>query len=841
MNSLRFYLSYAVRALRRSGQRALLAMICVAFGVMSLIAMQALAGLMSATILMDTRYQLGGDLKIERPGSYLSEDDLAVLDQFVAEGTLEAYSPLSDGLWYFLKRANSGQVQFVMRISGVDPTRYPLEGELVLREPAGLTLQDVLVMPGDVAITRDLAAKHDLGIGDTFQLADENGSIPAELRVVAIIQTSPDRMGDRILYNLDTARLVTGRANPITSVSLDLAPEIDPAALVEALTAAGWSVATPEMLAEQNADVRDTFTLMLRGAGILGLLVGGIGVANTMQVLLARRTTEIAMLKTLGYRQIDLVMLFGLETALLGLAGSILGALAAIGFSIPLLNAFERLGSMLIEWSIAPEVMIGGMLSGTLTAIVFGVYVILKTSTVRPAVLLRNLPVRVTWRNRLQTGGLFLLLAIPFTLLSSLIMESVVWGLAVVGLAVAGFIVLGLLMWLGLFITVRLPMPGGTLLRLARGNLRRGRIRAVVALIALFVGVFAITFAATVILNAQGYVNSRTGPIDGDNLLIMASSTLQDQVDAALAAQGIGQAHRHGQVPVAAVSLNEAGTGPVELDRVLRVEGRPVEDGTWDISLEGQPWNQIADGVYLPDQFATDERLAAIRAGELPVLTVTTEQGDEISLRLAGFYSVNALDDTLSMPPRGALTTLDTLASLSATQAMTFLVAAPVERLSEITEALGEALPQAMITNAIDANAFFNQMLNNLFTAAVAVAGLALVAGAVLIANSVGLAMVERRYEMAILKTVGYSQGQVMRTILLEHAILGLLAGIAGLGGVVLAVTLLNTQDIRPELVFDLPPALAVMLAGVVIALGSAAAVAWQPTRARPLTVLRGE
>jgi len=209
-----------------------------------------------------------------------------VLDQFVAEGTLEAYSPLSDGLWYFLKRANSGQVQFVMRISGVDPTRYPLEGELVLREPAGLTLQDVLVMPGDVAITRDLAAKHDLGIGDTFQLADENGSIPAELRVGAIIQTSPDRMGDRILYNLDTPRLVTGRANPITSVSLDLAPEIDPAALVEALTAAGWSVATPEMLAEQNADVRDTFTLMLRGAGILGL--GSEGVKTSIGQGLSR-------------------------------------------------------------------------------------------------------------------------------------------------------------------------------------------------------------------------------------------------------------------------------------------------------------------------------------------------------------------------------------------------------------------------------------------------------------------------------------------------------------------------------------------------------------------------
>lgn len=841
MNGLRFYLTYAVRALRRSGQRTLLAMICVAFGVMSLIAMQALAGLLSATILMDTRFQLGGDLKIERPGSYLTGDDLAALDRMVAEGALQSYSPLSDGLWYFMKRENTGRVQFVMRISGVDPARYPLEGELTLQEPEGQSLQDVLFAPGDVAITRDLAAKHDLGIGDTFQLADENGSIPAELRVVAIIRSSPDRMGDRILYNLDTARLVTGRANPITSVSLLLAPQADPAAVVDALTAAGWSVATPDMLAEQNADVRDTFTLMLRGAGILGLLVGGIGVANTMQVLLARRTTEIAMLKTLGYRQIDLVMLFGLETLLLGLAGSVLGALAAIGFSIPLLNSFERLGSMLIEWTIAPEVLIGGMLAGTLTAFVFGVYIILKTSTVRPAVLLRNLPVRATWRSRLQTGGLFLLLAIPFTLLSSLIMESVVWGLAVVGLAVAGFIVLGLLMWLGLFVTVRLPLPGGTLLRLARGNLRRGRIRAVVALIALFVGVFAITFAATIILNARGYVDSQTGSIEDNNLLIMAESTLQDQVDAALAAQGIGQAHYHAQVPVTGVSLRQAGTEPAPMDRVLRVEGRPAEDGTWDISLQGQPWGQIADGIYLPDGFVTDERLAAIQAGDLPEVAVITEQGAEVRFQLAGFYRVNAAEDTLTMAPRGALTTLDALASLSDTQAMTFLASAPVARLSEVTEALGLALPQAMVTNAIDANAFINQTLNNLFVAAVAVAGLALVAGAVLIANSVGLAMVERRYEMAILKTVGYSQAQVMRTILLEHTILGLLAGVAGLGGVVLAVALINTQGIRPELVFNLPPALAVMLVGVIIALASAAMVAWQPTRARPLAVLRGE
>jgi hypothetical protein len=379
------------------------------------------------------------------------------------------------------------------------------------------------------------------------------------------------------------------------------------------------------MLAEQNASVRDTFTLMLRGAGFMGLLVGGMGVANTMPDLLARRTTEIAMLKTLGYRQIDLVMLFGLETLLLGLAGSVLGALAAIGFSIPLLNTFERLGSMLIEWTNAPEVLIGGMLAGTLTAFVFGVVIILKRARSARRYCCATCPCARRGAAACKPAGCFCCWRSPHPA------QQPDHGIGRVGPGRGrpgggGFVVLGLLMWLGLFVTGRLPLPGGTLLRLARGNLRRGRIRAVVALIALFVGVFAITFAATIILNARGYVDSQTGSIEDNNLLIMAESTLQDEVDAALAAQGIDQAHRHAQVPVAGVGLHQAGTEPIAMDRVLRVEGRPTEDGTWDISLQGQPWGQIADGIYLPDWFATDERLAAIQAGDLPEVVVATDR-----------------------------------------------------------------------------------------------------------------------------------------------------------------------------------------------------------------------
>ena len=54
-----------------------------------------------------------------------------------------------------------------------------------------------------------------------------------------------------------------------------------------------------DALQQQQASV-DGIRNFLSIAGLLALLIGGVGIVNTMQVLLSRRKTEIAMLKTVG-------------------------------------------------------------------------------------------------------------------------------------------------------------------------------------------------------------------------------------------------------------------------------------------------------------------------------------------------------------------------------------------------------------------------------------------------------------------------------------------------------------------------------------------------------------
>src|SRR5207302_4072394 len=101
----------------------------------------------------------------------------------------------------------------------------------------------------------------------------------------------------------------------------------------------------------------DLINEFLEIAGLLALLIGGVGIVNTMQVLLSRRKTEIAMLKTAGYRRVDLYMLFGLEAGMLGLIGGVVGAAAATGVSYIVRTLMQNIGLsvpfLLNPWTIA--------------------------------------------------------------------------------------------------------------------------------------------------------------------------------------------------------------------------------------------------------------------------------------------------------------------------------------------------------------------------------------------------------------------------------------------------------------------------------------------------------
>src|SRR5256886_3957667 len=125
---------------------------------------------------------------------------------------------------------------------------------------------------------------------------------------------------------------------------------------------ASTQTATDALKSQQNTV--DFIKKFLEIAGLLALLIGGVGIINTMQVLLSRRRIEIAMLKTTGYRRFDLYLLFGLEAALLGLIGGVVGAAIAIGLSALIRILVENLFPVVIPFVLDPVIIGGGGVIG---------------------------------------------------------------------------------------------------------------------------------------------------------------------------------------------------------------------------------------------------------------------------------------------------------------------------------------------------------------------------------------------------------------------------------------------------------------------------------------------
>jgi putative ABC transport system permease protein len=565
--------------------------------------------------------------------------------------------------------------------------------------------------------------------------------------------------------------------------------------------------------------------LMLKGAGILGLMVGGIGIANTMQVLLGRRRKEIGILKSLGYARNDILLIFVFETAMIGLAGSLLGAAAGIGLSAALVGIASRIVTLFINWHFKPLLVSGALVIGVATAVLFAAQAILQASEVRPADVFRQIP--VPRNKRLHSMSTFALMVLPFGAIASLIMGSLLQGLAVLLAALAGLIVIGGLLagikWLALRL---LPTFHFYLLRMARNNMRRRGASLVFAMIALFIGVFTLGLAMVVINGSQEQLQARMLSTEGYNLVVLEepAQVLAAQTALAKVSQRTGIRYEE---PVKAITTE---SGEDLQGTALRLQGRTE---LWDFAIEGAPWGSVERGAYLPSGIA-------LPAGAQIVVTAT--DGRQITLTVAGTYSVSGDWDRYLLPaPEGILVPADTLMSLAGEAAYALAAAeVPSKRLESAVQRVGAALPEATVISAADLNDSFSATFKNLFVFAAAMAGLALAAGAVLIANAVSLATIERRYEIGVMKAMGFTRNQVLRTILYEYGLIAGIASLMGLAGVQgFIYGLAFIQEQTADLLL-LNPALGLLIVGLSVGLTllAALAAAWGATSSRPLVIL---
>lgn len=94
-----------------------------------------------------------------------------------------------------------------------------------------------------------------------------------------------------------------------------------------------FEIQTPEQFAESFAVILDIVQIVLIGIASISLLVGGIGIMNTMYTSVLQRTKEIGVMKALGARNNQILFLFVVESGLYGLGGGVIGVAMGIGLA----------------------------------------------------------------------------------------------------------------------------------------------------------------------------------------------------------------------------------------------------------------------------------------------------------------------------------------------------------------------------------------------------------------------------------------------------------------------------------------------------------------------------
>jgi len=95
-----------------------------------------------------------------------------------------------------------------------------------------------------------------------------------------------------------------------------------------------FSVETPLKILESVNNILNIINAIVIGIAMISLIVGGVGIANTMYTSVVERNKEIGIMKAIGAKNSDILWIFLIESGLLGLVGGIIGALIGLGGAI---------------------------------------------------------------------------------------------------------------------------------------------------------------------------------------------------------------------------------------------------------------------------------------------------------------------------------------------------------------------------------------------------------------------------------------------------------------------------------------------------------------------------
>lgn len=631
--------------------------------------------------------------------------------------------------------------------------------------------------------------------GDTVTL---EGQTAQEFTVVGVIDAASDTTTDPSFPHVFAAMAdIAGLSDRTTYTDVYVhgaAPEHDLADAITALPATrdtGAAVLT----AGEASDLRvmqftrgsEQLTVMLLAFGAIAVIVAGLVVANTFAILVAQRTRQLALLRTVGATQGQVFRTVLIEAAVLGLVASLVGTALGAAAVAAIARFSRSTNIMRIEHlAVTPRDVIAPVVVGTLLALGAALVPARQATRVPPLAALRP-QVATAVDPRVREGrpvGALVAALVGFAVLAAgavaLPLMQVSAGLSVlVGIAggllsVTGVLALGrhIVPAVARLVGAGLARVGGVPAELAAENAVRNPGRAAATAGALLVGVTLVTMMTVGAATGQASIQrdlDRHYPVD---VQVTSPQRLTDaQIDRARSLPEVA----------AATVLRESGAETTDGSRWVPLLGfEPDAAGTLrDPSLAAG----LADGTLLagPKLDLADGATVALGLTRPVTLTVRV---------------VPALGE------RGAVTASTLLALQPEAEGSLGIRLAdgvdPVRAVNAVAEALGETGPAVHIMSAAEQRALMQQVIDTVLLVALGLLGVAVVIAIVGIGNTLGLSVHERRQESGLLRAMGLTRAQLRASLGWEAVllaavavvlglVLGLVYGFAGVSSLILA------------------------------------------------------
>jgi len=94
-----------------------------------------------------------------------------------------------------------------------------------------------------------------------------------------------------------------------------------------------FSISSTKQMMEARAETMSAVNAFLIAIAAISLLVGAVGIANTMFTSVLEKTKEIGIMKSIGAKNKDIMLIFLLKAVLIGLIGGIIGVFFGIMLS----------------------------------------------------------------------------------------------------------------------------------------------------------------------------------------------------------------------------------------------------------------------------------------------------------------------------------------------------------------------------------------------------------------------------------------------------------------------------------------------------------------------------